>query len=109
MKILYIAHVDHSIWLAEEEREAITTWHDMVNLQKTSQDSGGLDLLVAGNKEMLGRVLLGVLKRHRFTDRIRPMKKLGMSSKANLPINFSSLTLVTHLSFPLFPPHVSLS
>lgn len=29
----------------------------MVNLQKTSQDSGGLGLLVAGSKEMLGRVL----------------------------------------------------
>lgn len=71
-----------SIWLAEEEGEAIITPYDMVNLQKTFQGSGGLDLLVAGSKEMLGRVLLVVLKRHRVAGRMRPMAKLGMSSKA---------------------------
>lgn len=46
------------IWLAEEERREglYVTQYNMANLQKTSQDSGGLSIFVAEGKEMLGRV-----------------------------------------------------
>lgn len=38
-----------------KERGAITQYN-MANLQKTSQESGGLSIFVAEGKEMLGRV-----------------------------------------------------
>lgn len=57
MKILDVADVDHSFYMVGRRGKegGIMTQCDMVNLQKSSQGSRGLSVLVARGKEMLDR------------------------------------------------------